>query len=228
MTRNNLLQWCMVTIAVIAALSNVHAQSGKKGGGSISFKVTRFDPLDRPPPEFLVGTKGAGIEVKIPLTYIAGPFKTTLREGGYLDFWQTGGDKPEISIRIGEEERKNLLLVFYPSKEGFSILKINTAQNRFKGGDRYIVNATNSDIALKLGNMNPLLVKADKTGILHAPKTKNTLPVQIKQREKEDWRLVSTENWYFDRRFRKFLFIYHSSKSSAILFHGVSERLPGT
>lgn len=228
MTRNNLSQWGMVTIAVIATLSNVHAQSGGKDGGSISFKVTRFDPLDRPPPEFLVGKKGAGIEVKIPLTYIAGPFKATLREGGYLDFWQGGGDKPEISIRIGKKERKNLLLVFFSSKEGFSILKVNTAQGRFKGGDRYIVNATNSDIALKLGNMNQLLVKANKTGILHAPKTKNTLPVQIKQREKEDWRLVSTENWYFDRRFRKFLFIYHSSKSSAILFHGVSERLPGT
>ena len=30
MTRNNLLQWCMVTIAIIAALSNVQPRVGKK------------------------------------------------------------------------------------------------------------------------------------------------------------------------------------------------------
>ncbi len=214
-------------LALLTAVSSILAQEGGEGGSQVAFRVTRFDPQDRPPPEFTVGGGKGRIDIKIPLTYIDGPFKATLRDDRFLDFWRGGGDKPEISISIAAGERKDLLLVFVPDKETFRILKISASEKKLKGGDRFILNTTGSDIAIKLGEAKALQIAPMKTGILPGPggaKLK-TLPVLIKQKSAEGWRLVSTEFWNCDPRFRKYLFIYTSPRTRKIAFHGVSERL---
>lgn len=208
---------------LLTAFSSFGQTSDK--ADNVIFKVTRFDPNDRPSPTFFLGGKNSKEEVTVPLTHLEGPFKQTLGEGGFLNFWRGDEEKPEISVKINPSERKNLLLVFVPQKESFSVLKINMGNGKFKGGDRFIVNVTKKDIAIRMGNMKPLYVKSLKKGILRAPSKGSLFPVLIKQRQSKEWALVGTEDWHIDRRFRKILFIYRSPKNRGILFHGVSERL---
>lgn len=213
-------------LALILAAS-AHGQTAEDKGGTISFRVTRFDPADRAPPEFRIGNGEKQVAVKIPMTYIEGPIKATLRDDKFLDFWRGSAEKPELSIAIDPAKSKDLLLVFIPDKETFRILTIQAPLSKFKGGDRYIVNATPTDIAIKLGDAAPLLIASQKSGILAGPggKKLQSLPVLIKQKSGEAWSLVSTENWNCDPRFRKYLFIYTSPRTRHIAFHGVSERL---
>jgi hypothetical protein len=212
---------CMLAFCLPAAGQD------EKAGPEVKFRVTRFDPADRPPPEFTVGPPGLQIEVKVPLTYIAGPFKTRLREGGFLDFWRAGEEKPELSLTITEAERKDLLLFFIPMKESFKVMKVRTPLTSIRGGDRYLVNATKSQLAIKLGDQKPVLIDPGKAGLLRGPGGADvvSLPVLISMKEDEKWKLVSTENWHCDPRFRKYLFAYISPRTRHLAFHGVEERL---
>jgi hypothetical protein len=209
------------------AFSLPAAGQDKKAGPEVEFRVTRFDPADRPPPEFKVGLPGLQTDVKVPLTHIAGPFKTRLREGGFLDFWRGSEEKPEISLRITEAEQKDLLLFFIPFKESFKIMKVSTSPNRISGGDRLLVNATKSQMAIKLGNAKPLLIEPGKSKLLKGPGGKDavSIPVLISLKEGKEWKLVSTEQWLCDPRFRKFLFAYISPRTRHLAFHGVRERV---
>lgn len=216
-----------LSLFVAFTISLPAAGQDKKAEPEIEFRVTRFDPTDQPSPEFEVGLPGRQIGVKVPLTYIAGPFKTRLREGGFLDFWRAGEEKPEISLRITEVEQKDLLLFFIPFKESFKIMKVSTSPKRIGGGDRLLFNATKSQMAIKLGNAKPLLIEPGKSKLLKGPGGKDavSIPVLISLKEGKEWKLVSTEQWLCDPRFRKFLFAYISSRTRHLAFHGVSERL---
>lgn len=77
----------------------------------LSFSVTRFDPKDRPVPEFILKNGGTETEISVPLTYIAGPFTATLREGKHLDFFKPGVEEPVLTTVIPPDMRKDLLLV---------------------------------------------------------------------------------------------------------------------
>lgn len=191
------------------------------------FRVARFDPADRPPPEFMVGPVGDQIEVAVPLTYIDGPHKARLREGGFLDFWQ-GGAEPEVSVRLGADERKDLLLFFIPGEDGYSVVKVKTGGGRIRGGDRFVANATRLPLAVKLGKGEPLLIDPGKSGLLRGPGGGDpvSVPVVISRKEAEGWKLASTEQWLCDPRFRKFLFAYVSPRTKQLVFHSLSERLP--
>jgi len=204
---------------------SAHGQGGKVA--EVEFRVTRFDPGDRPSPEFRVGTAAGQVEVEVPLTFIAGPFKAPLRDERFLDFWRGGGAEPEISLPIAEAERKDLLLFFIPQGEGFKVLKVVTPLAKIRGGDRYVVNATATQLAVKLGEARPLLIEPGKAGLVRGPGGDDvvSLPVLISQKKGEGWKLASTENWYCDPRIRKFLFAYISPRTRQLVFHGVSERL---
>ncbi len=96
---------CLPIVLLLAASPQVMGQGGGKAGPQVEFRVTRFDPADRESPVFRVGTLGHEVDVEVPLTYIGGPYKAHLREGGFLDFWRGEGEKPEISLTITEAER---------------------------------------------------------------------------------------------------------------------------
>ena len=201
------------------------AQDTAGRSSSITFRVTRFDPADRPSPKFQVGSGETKEEIEVPLTYIAGPFKSTLREGGFLDLWRNSTEKPEISIKIGPSEQNHLLLVFFPEGDTFRVMKVNTPPNVLKGGDRFIINTTPTEIGIKLGDAAPVVVPSAKSAVLAGPPGNKivSLPVVINLKQDGKWQLASTEDWPCDPRFRKYLIAYMSPRSRQLVFHSLSE-----
>jgi hypothetical protein len=219
MIRNlfSLLAFCLAATHLIA--------QGSKLDAKIEFSVTRFDPMDRPIPEFMVKNGAKMTSLKVPLTHIAGPFSATLRDNKYLDFFEPGGTDPVLSTVIASDSRKDLLLVFIPVKESFEILKIRTPPSSIQGGDHYVINATATDVAIKFGTAAPVVISPAKAALLHDPSAGNspTLPVSIKQKAGDKWKLVTTENWPHDSRFRTFLFLYTSLRDHHMAFHGITQ-----
>ena len=204
------------------------AQADGKPGSRVSFRVTRFDPADRPSPVFRVPGGAGRSEVAVPLTCIAGPFEATLRDESFLDFFEGDGKKPVLSVAIDPNQRKDLLLFFVPNDGGYRILPVHAPVSRIKGGDRFVVNATTADVSIQFGKAEPLVIAPGKPGLLAGPRgdTVVAVPVVIKQKSADGWSLVSTEYWPCDPRFRSFLFLYQSPESNHVLFHGVADRLP--
>jgi len=217
----------LATIFLIGlSTSQLFAQTDKQGD-KLSFSVTRFDPRDRPIPEFIVKDGGTETEILVPLTYIAGPFNTTLRDGKHLDFFKPGGTEPVISTVIPQEIRKDLLLVFVPREDSFEILKIHVPLDGIKGGDNYVINATNTEVEIKYGSVTPVRISPSKAALLHDPAAGKslTLPVVIRQKNGDEWKPVTTENWPHDTRFRTFLFLYTSIRDHHMTFHGITQRM---
>lgn len=217
----------LVTILMIGLFANKLSAQDSKQGAKVHFSVTRFDPMDRPAPGFIVKNGGTETQVLVPLTYIAGPFSATLRDGQHLDFFEPGGKEPVLSTVVPPELQKDLLLVFIPVKESFEILKIHAPPSSIKGGDHYVVNATTTDVAIKFGDTKPVLIHSKKAAILHDPAAGKslTLPVIIQQKDVDQWKLVTTENWPHDVRFRTFLFLYTSVRDHHMAFHGITQRV---
>jgi hypothetical protein len=203
------------------------ALSQDKSSATVEFRVTRFDPGDGKPPEFRAGQGTDAESFEIPLTYIAGPFKATLRDDTFLDLWRGNAETPEISLRIAPAERTHLLLVFVPEGETFRVLKIQTPPDRIGGGDRLVINATTGELAFKLGGMKPLHIAPGASGVLKGPSGKEivSLPALISRKKAAGWELASTEQWPCDPRFRKILFAYIHPRTGHLAFHAVAERL---
>lgn len=217
----------LVTILFIGLASGkVFAQDSKQGT-KVSFSVTRFDPRDRPVPEFMVKNGSTETQLIVPLTYIAGPFTATLRDDKHLDFFKPGIKEPVLSTMVPPEMQKDLLVVFIPVKDSFEILKIHTPPAGIKGGDHYVINATTTDISIKFGTLNAVIIQSRKASILHDPTAGKslTLPVVIQQKDGDQWKLVTTENWPHDVRFRTFLFLYTSMRDHHMAFHGITQRV---
>jgi hypothetical protein len=204
-------------LAICLAANNLSAQ-GTKEDAKIRFSITRFDPMDRPAPEFMVKNGAKETPVKVPLTYIAGPFSATLRDDKYLDFFEPGAKVPVLSTVVPPELQKDLLLVFIPVKETFEILKIHTPPSSIQGGDHYVI---------KFGTAAPVVISPKKATLLHDPAAGKspTLPVIIQQKDGDKWKPVTTENWPHDVRFRTFLFLYTSLRDHHMAFHGITERV---
>jgi hypothetical protein len=134
-------------------------------------------------------------------------------------------EKPEISLEIKENERKHLLLVFFPEGTGFRVLKVLTSPTTIKGGDRFVINTSPNDIAIKLGDSKPLSIPSARTGLLAGPGGSKivSLPVVINQKQDGEWKLASTEDWPCDPRFRKYLIAYMSPRTRQLVFHSVTE-----
>ncbi len=219
---------CVLTSLLLSFDLPILAQSAdEKKATKVEFRVTRFDLDDRESPVFRVGSADRQVEVEVPLTFIAGPFKAPLRDGKMLDFWQGAAEKPAISVEIEPTELKHLLLVFFQQKETFRVLKVQSPPTQIKGGDRFIINACPNEMAIKLGNAKPVMIPAGKSGVIAAPAGSEivSIPVLISLKHGEEWKLASTEQWPIDPRFRKFLVAYMSPRSRQLIFHSVSERM---
>jgi hypothetical protein len=219
---------CVLTAFTLVAGFPALAQSGGKDKvPQVEFRVTRFDPGDRASPVFRTGSGEGKIDIEVPLTFIAGPFEAPLRDGTTLDLWQGAAEKPAISLEITPAERKHLLLVFFQQGETFRVLKVLTPPDRIKGGDRFIINVTPHELAIKLGDSKPLLIQAGKSGVLAAPQESKivSLPVLVSLKQGEDWKLASTESWPHDPRFRRYLIAYLSPVSRQLAFHILPERM---
>lgn len=219
--------WISTALLLLLSLPPATGQDGRKAA-EVEFRVTRFDPGDRPSPKFEVGPPGGDrTEIEVPMTYIAGPFKAPLRDDRFLDLWRDEGEQPEISLPITEAERKDLLLFFIPQEESFRVIKVRTPLGRIRGGDRYLINASPRPLAIKTDQGKQLLLEPGKGDILRGPGGDDisAMKVLVSLKQEESWRLASTETWYSDPRFRKYLFAYLSPRSGQLVFHSVSERL---
>lgn len=214
-------------IFAVVATFPLLAQEPAKETSKVEFRVTRFDPGDRPPPKYKVGPVGGQVEVAVPLTFIEGPHQVKLRDNRFLDFWGSNAEKPEISVAIEENERKDLLLIFFPTGETFKVIKVLTPVTQLRGTDRYLVNATKDQIAVKIGKGEPVFIDSGKSGVLQGPGGNDvvSLPVLISQKQGEEWKPSSTENWHFDPRSRAYLFAYTSERTGHMTFHVITERL---
>jgi hypothetical protein len=212
-------------VCLLVHLPALAQDSDTKKSATVEFRVTRFDPSDRESPVFRAGSPSSQIEIKVPLTFIEGPFKAPLRDGTTLDLWQGDAKKPVISLEIAPTERQHLLLVFFQQDETFRVLKVHAPPNRIKGGDRFMINATPNEMAIKLGNAEPLMVAASKTGLLAGPPGKEivSLPVLISLKQEDEWKLASTEQWPCDPRTRKFIVAYMSPRTRQLIFHSVTD-----
>ena len=209
-----------------AQLPTAAAQTREAPSSSVTFRVARFDPADRESPKFKAGSGDSKEEIEVPLTHIAGPFKATLRDARFLDFWgMAAAGKPEVSLEITATERDDLLLIFFPDGEGYRVMKVNTSPARIKGGDRFIINTTPTEIGIKLGTSEPVVIPPAKTGLLAAPPSTKpvSLPVVVNLKQDGEWKLASTEDWPCDPRFRKYLVAYMSPRSRQLVFHSLSE-----
>jgi hypothetical protein len=218
----------VLTAAFLFAGFPVLAQdTGAKKAAKVEFRVTRFDVEDLESPVFRAGSGDKQVEIEVPLTFIAGPFEAPLRDGTTLDLWQGAAEKPVISVEIAPAEREHLLLVFFQQDKTFRVLKVHSPPNRIKGGDRFILNATPNEMAIKLGNAEPLMIPASKSGVLAGPPGKEivSLPVLISLKQEDEWKLASTEQWPCDPRFRKFIVAYISPRTRQMVFHSVTERM---
>jgi hypothetical protein len=207
-----------------------HAQGGGADkAAKVEFRVTRFDPADRESPKFRAGSGDRSVEIEVPLNFIAGPFEAPLRDGTTLDLWQGTAAKPAVSLAITPAERKHLLLVFFHEGETFRVLKVPTPPDRIKGGDRFIINVTPHEMAVKLGDAKPLMIPAGKSGLLAAPQESEivSLPVLVSLKHGDEWKLASTESWPHDPRFRRFLIAYLSPLNRQLVFHILPERITG-
>jgi hypothetical protein len=107
------------------------------------------------------------------------------------------------------------------------VLKVHSPPGRIKGGDRFIINTTPTEMAIKLGNAEPLILAASKSGVLAAPPGTEivSLPVLVSLKQDDKWKLASTEQWPCDPRFRKYLVAYMSPRTRQLVFHSVTERM---
>lgn len=217
----------LAAILVIALPSFPLFAQTDEPDAKLSFSVTRFDPSDRPSPDFIMKNGGTETEISVPLTYMAGPFTATLLEDKHLDFFKPGIEEPVLTTVIPPDMRKDLLLVFVPREDTFEILKIHVPRAGIKGGDHYVINATTSEIAIRFGSSAPVRISPKNAALLHDPAAGNalTLPVVIQQKDGEAWKPVTTENWPHDTRFRNFLFLYTSARDLHMAFHGITQRV---
>ena len=222
------IPFCVLTTAVLCLNLPAPAQdSDTKKSAMVEFRVTRFDPSDRESPVFRAGSADKQVEIEVPLTFIEGPFKAPLRDGTTLDLWQGAAEKPVISLEITPAEREHLLLVFFQDDKTFRVLKVHAPPSRIKGGDRFMINATPDEMAIKLGNAEPLRIPASKTGVLAGPPGREivSLPVLISLKQEDEWKLASTEQWPCDPRTRKFIVAYMSPRTRQLVFHSVTDRI---
>jgi hypothetical protein len=211
---------------LLASTPHSLAQGAEDKSSTVNFRVTRFDPDDRESPKFKAGSGTSKTDVEVPLTYIAGPFKATLRDARFLDLWDaTPGEKPAMSVEIAAAERDHLLLVFFPDGDKYRVMKVNASPTRIKGGDRFIINTTPHELAIKLGNADPVAIPSAKTGLLSAPVSTRpvSLPVVVNLKQDGEWKLASTEDWPCDPRFRKYLIAHMSPRTRQLAFHSLSE-----
>lgn len=174
-----------------------------------------------------MGDQTDPVSISVPLTYIDGPHTARLRDGRFLDFRRGEAERPEISIPISENEREHLLLLFIPHEASYRVLKIHTPPGAIRGGDRYLINATETRLAIKLGENRPVVVDAGNSGVIRGPGGRDitSLPVLISLFQNGEWTLASTENWYIDARNRSYLVAHISPRTRQLTFHVVREGL---
>jgi hypothetical protein len=203
----------------LSCLAEVRAEN-------VEFRTVRFDPDDRPPPEYQAVK--CSTKFSVPLHSLSDPHEMTLRDGKFLDLRPSAGGKP-LTLEIPPSMKKDLLLLFVPGPGGYEVLKVHAPVSRLGGGDCFMVNACPSELAIQYGKQKPISVSSAGSATLKSPAGKEyeMLPVVIAEKKDEKWEPVRSERWPSDPRFRTILFAYKSPSSGSLEIHAVPERIVG-
>lgn len=196
---------------------------------AISFRAVCFDPSPASPPEFQVANGKARETARIPKNDIGGPFKASLREDTFVDFFTTATDeKPAFSVKVPSGDRDRLLLLIVPAGQGYQGSAVALPANGFDGGTTLAFNLCRSEMAVRHGNSQPERLAPGTHRVLPLPASfkDDMLPVQILSKtEDSKWQPVQSTRWAVDRRFRSYLFLYTTPKGKVTL-HAIPERMP--
>ena len=194
---------------------------------TLSFRAVCFDPSQASPPEFQVPDGEARETVRIPKNDIGGPFKASLRDDSFVDFFATATvEKPAFSVKIPSEGRDRLLLLIVPAGEGHQGSAVALPANGFDGGTTLAFNLCRNEMAVRQGNGQPDRLAPGAHRVLPLPPAHkdDMIPVQILSQVDSKWQPVQSTRWAVDRRFRSYLFLFTSPKGKVSL-HAIPERL---
>lgn len=191
---------------------------------TVEFRTVRFDPEDRPPPEYQ--SIDGSTKFSVPLHTISDSYKLPLRDDRFLELKSIDGGKL-LALEIPPSMRKNLLLLFVPESEGYKIIPVHAPASRFGGGDCFMVNACTSDLAIRYGKNKPITLAPASSAILKstADKKYEMLPVVIAENKNDKWEIVRSERWPSDPRFRTILFTYKLPRTGNLEIHAIPERI---
>jgi hypothetical protein len=194
----------------------------------LSFRAVCFDPSQASPPEFQVPNGEAREAVRIPKNDIGGPFKASLREDSFVDFFASAsGEKPAFSVKVPTQDRDRLLLLIVPAGESkYQGSAVALPASGFEGGSSLAFNLCRNEIAVRQGNGEPerLTPGAHRMLSLPASHKDDMIPVQILSQVDAKWQPVQSTRWAVDRRFRSYLFLFTSPRGKVTL-HAIPERL---
>ena len=194
---------------------------------TVSFRAVCFDPSEAAPPEFQVPSGQAREAIKIPKKDIGGPFKATLRDDSFVDFFATATEeKPAFSVKIPSEGRDRLLLLIVPAGQGHQGSAVALPASGFDGGSLLAFNLCRTEMAVRQGTAQPdrLAPGAHRVLPLPAGLKDDMIPVQILSQVDSKWQPVQSTRWAVDRRFRTYLFLFTSPKGKVTL-QAIPERL---
>jgi hypothetical protein len=194
---------------------------------AISFRAVCFDPSPATPPEFQIANGEAREAIRIPKNDIGGPFKASLRDDSFVDFFATAtGEKPAFSVKIPSEGRDRLLLLIVPAGQGHQGSAVALPSSGFDGGTSLVFNLSRSELAVRQGMAQPDRFAPGTHRVLQLPAghKDDMIPVQILSQVDSKWQPVQSTRWAVDRRFRSYLFLYTSPKGKVTL-HAIPERV---
>jgi hypothetical protein len=194
---------------------------------TLSFRAVCFDPSQASPPEFQIASGEAREAIRIPKNDIGGPFKASLRDDSFVDFFAAASDeKPAFSVKIPSEGRDRLLLLIVPAGEGHQGSAVALPASGFDGGTTFAFNLSRGELAVRQGTGQPdrLAPGAHRVLPLPAGHKDDMVPVQILSQVDSKWQPVQSTRWAVDRRFRSYLFLFTSPKGKVTL-HAIPERL---
>jgi hypothetical protein len=223
---NSLSRPLKAIVVSIAALASAVLPSAAES--TVSFRAVCFDPSPAPPPEFHLASGESKAAARIPKNDIGGPFKATLRDESFVDFFVTAGDeKPAFSVKIPAEGRERLLLLIAPAGKGYQGSAVALPASGFADGATLAFNLCPAELAVRQGEAQPERLPAGGQRLLQLPANhkEDMLPVQILSKTADSrWQPVQSTRWAVDRRFRSYLFLFTTAKGK-ISLHAIPERL---
>jgi hypothetical protein len=195
----------------------------------VSFRSVCFDPTASAPPVFLVDTGKGRESIATSKNDIGGPHKASLRDEAFVDFFKTDSDEtPAFSIKVPAEGRERLLFMIVSAGKGNQGSAVSLPATGFDGGATLVFNLCPVEATVRQGNAKPESFSPGSHRLLPiaVPQQDDMIAIQILTRKTGgSWEAVQSTRWAVDRRFRSYLFLYHSPKNGRVTLLGIPERL---
>jgi hypothetical protein len=231
MNRNKLKSYLITILAALLLLTGIgriHAAAAE----TVSFRAVCFDPRETQTPLLYILQNGKLSPLELNKGALSAVQTAPVRDGRFVDFMTSQDPKsgaPPATLTLPSTSPGHLLVIFVPGENGYRPWPVQLPAADFKGGTTLIINASNFDVATKLGNDKPLAVSRAGVKLLPLPNgfDEPMIPVQIFSRAKEadPWRIEQSARWPVNGNFRTYLFFYHDPAAKRIRVQAIGEML---